>query len=580
MIEYIETTSVTAVIDHDPWQAIGLLIMWATLLLGPAWILNGILRRASSAVRYCVWQYTLMGLLLLPAAFSVLPGIPLGHARQDTESTPAVSRSRPPIAAGPDATAPGREMPVVARSFTPHGPTDPAHSSNALMPSAVPEERDHAGTLIESPTAKTVDLPERTVAIRAARPQDWWSEGLIDVWALGVVVQLSWLVWCVWRAGRLVRAAVPVDDLGILRIQEECQRQFSLSRPVRLLKSTAVCTPLAAGVRRPSILLPANCVDWPAKTIRMVLSHELAHVKRRDVFWQLAARTAAALYWFHPLTWLALRRMRQERERACDDRVLLAGVPAVDYAAGLAEFAAALAGRPWPLVGSLGMAEQLPLEDRVRSILDVTVARHPASAGARGMLLAVATCLVLLLSVLRPFSPVPAAADAPKSDGKASATDAPKSESKSESKAVAAPAAKPAPQAGDGTINGEPKQLPTKGSMLIRVLGPNGQPIAGAKLFANVSSWDRDAVDSDKRWVIKNDDYVSGPDGAVEIKLPKLVEDLRLWARKDGHTPMFAIWWPKNDPALAAVPEEFTYHMQKGTIMGGIIENDDGKPIR
>ncbi len=377
-------------------------------------------------------------------------------------------------------------------------------------------------------------------------------------------------------AGRTVgpQQRLPIDDLRILQIQADLQLQLSLSRQVGLLTSATACTPVAVGVRRPSILLPANCVDWPAEKIRMVLSHELAHVERRDVFWQLAARTAAALYWFHPLTWLALRRMRQERERACDDRVLLAGVPPVDYAAGLAEFAAGLAGRPLPLVGSLGMAEQLPLEDRVRSILDASVARNPASARVRGMLLAATTCLVLLLGVLRPFSPAPmAAAEAPKLDGTATAADAPKSESK----AAAAPAAKPAQKTGDETSEREPKQLPTKGSMLVRVLGPDGQPIAGAKLFANVSSWDRNATEWDKHWVIKNDNYVSGPDGTARIKLPKMVEDLRLWARKDGYVPLFAIWWPKKEPALAEIPEEFTYHMQKGTILGGIVKNDDGQ---
>ena len=59
-----------------------------------------------------------------------------------------------------------------------------------------------------------------------------------------------------------------------------------------------------------------------------------------------------------------------------------------------------------------------------------------------------------------------------------------------------------------------------------------------------------------------------------------MVEDLRLWARKDGYVPLFAIWWLEKEPALAGeFPEEFTYHLQKGTILGGIVKNDDGQPI-
>ncbi len=572
-----QPSTVAAVFEDHRLQVIGLLIVWATLQLGAAWMIAGLLRRASSAVRYCVWQFALMGLLVLPAVFAVLPGIPLGPARSGTESSLESSPVRLTANAAPGAVAPNSDVLVGARSFAADGLTDPAHSSVAMKSSVAAEDREPPRSATESFGMGPNDMREPAIASQAAMPRVSWSARLVGVWASGAVMQLLWLVWCVGRAGRLVRAAAPVDDLRIVRIQEECQRQLSLSRQVRLLKSATVCTPVAVGVRRPSILLPANCVDWPAEKIRMVLSHELAHVERRDVFWQLAARTAAALYWFHPLTWLALRRMRQERERACDDRVLLAGVPAVDYAAGLAEFAAALAGRRLPLVGSLGMAEQLPLEDRVRSILDATVARNPASAGARGMLLAATTCLVLVLGALRPFSPAPMApADAPKSDGTVTATDAPKAESKDS----AAPAAKPAPQTGDEAKDGEPKQLPTKGSMLVRVLGPDGQPIAGAKLFANVSSWNRDVADGDNHWVIKNDDYVSGSDGTVEIKLPKLVEDLSLRARKDGYVPLFAFWWPKNEPDLTSIPEEFTYHMQKGTILGGIVRNDDGQPIQ
>ena len=370
-------------------------------------------------------------------------------------------------------------------------------------------------------------------------------------------------------------------------MQRELQRRLSVSRPVRLLKSAAACSPLLAGVRQACILLPADCVDWPAEKLRIVLSHELAHVERRDIFWQLAARTAAALYWFHPLAWLALSRMRQEREQACDDRVLSLGVSAIDYAAGLAEFAAALAGRPSPLAGSLGMAEQLPLEDRVHSILDRSKARHPASPRVRGIMLVATACLVLLMCILRPFAPKPmAAADTPKAEKRPAVTDKKKAEKQPaatdkatlESKPPEAPA-KPAPKRDVEPAPQEPKQLPTKGSMLVRIVGPDGQPIKGAKLFANVSSWKRKATQWDKHWVIKNNDYVTGPDGSVSIKLPPLVEDVRLWARKEGYAPMFAIWWPKQQPELTAFPEEFTYRLQKGTIAGGLVKNEDGEPI-
>lgn len=161
------------------------------------------------------------------------------------------------------------------------------------------------------------------------------------------------------------------------------------------------------------------------------------------------------------------------------------------------------------------------------------------------------TCFALLL-----FSAAASGADAPETAAK--------------------PDGKPAAQQ-DQTAANEPRQIPTKGTMLVRVVGADGQPIEGAKLFANVNWLNQNAAKPN--WVIDNQHYLTGRDGTAEIKLPKLVEDVRLWARKEGQVPMFAIWWPKVDPKLAAMPEEFTYHLQTGTTLGGMVTNDAGEPI-
>ena len=93
------------------------------------------------------------------------------------------------------------------------------------------------------------------------------------------------------------------------------------------------------GLLRPVIVLPAEAGGWPASERRHALLHERSHVDRGDWAIQLMTRLVCAVYWFHPLVWLAARRLFLEAERACDDRVLLAGARSTDYAKQLLQLA-------------------------------------------------------------------------------------------------------------------------------------------------------------------------------------------------------------------------------------------------
>ena len=92
---------------------------------------------------------------------------------------------------------------------------------------------------------------------------------------------------------------------------------------------------MTAGVRRPVLLVHAGARKWPPERRRVVLLHELAHVRRADWLTLVAAEIAGAIYWFHPLVWLARREARRSCERACDDLVLDHGTKPSVYAAHL-----------------------------------------------------------------------------------------------------------------------------------------------------------------------------------------------------------------------------------------------------
>ena len=134
------------------------------------------------------------------------------------------------------------------------------------------------------------------------------------------------------------------------------------------------------GWLRPVILLPLGADQWPPDRLRAVLLHELAHIARADWPAQMASHLACALYWFNPLVWLAARQARTEAERACDDRVLLAGIPAPDYARHLLDVARSLRDTPLPAV--LPMAHTPQMAGRLKAILGRGRTRKPVTRRA------------------------------------------------------------------------------------------------------------------------------------------------------------------------------------------------------
>lgn len=161
--------------------------------------------------------------------------------------------------------------------------------------------------------------------------------------------------------------------------------------------------PLAAGLWRPSVVLPEAALNWPKQRLEAVLQHELAHIRRRDTSWQLLCSVACAVFWPHPLAWHASRRALHYRERAADDAVLASGAAAHDYAVSLLEIARTLAAPRFS--EGAAMARPSELEGRLMAVLDERRDRRPA---ARGLVLAVSTITLAAVLGLAAFKPAPA----------------------------------------------------------------------------------------------------------------------------------------------------------------------------
>src|SRR5262249_42798894 len=151
--------------------------------------------------------------------------------------------------------------------------------------------------------------------------------------------------------------------------------------------------PMTWGLWRPVMLLPSEADCWPAERVRMVLQHEVAHIRRWDCLTQLAAHLIGAALWFHPLVWLALARLRLEQDRACDDAVLHDGTDSTDYAENLLAVSAGLA--PGFLVSTVALAISRAafLQRRLGALLDRRQQRQPVTGRFAGFAALLGLCL-------------------------------------------------------------------------------------------------------------------------------------------------------------------------------------------
>ena len=179
-----------------------------------------------------------------------------------------------------------------------------------------------------------------------------------------------------------------------IRLAAEIAHANGIRRTVFVVTSPDVRVPMTFGFRRQTIVLPEDAKTWNDDELRQALRHELEHVRRDDWAFQIIARAVTALYWFHPLVWVALRRFCVEAERACDDAVIESFRPS-SYASQLVEMARSLSGPP--RVPALAMAAPTRLGERVRAILDPSQSRGRISG------FAATTTVAIMLAVLVTF---------------------------------------------------------------------------------------------------------------------------------------------------------------------------------
>ena len=363
------------------------------LWLMPVVILLTSLRRLSSAsTRHFAW-------LLVVSAMGILPLLAFGLPGSLQSAIPGPVQTLVQHEVNSQTAIPLRQKMVAKPQFQQleqvqvpaKAPSDLKVNSKSLKAVVV-----EASTVNDQTVAGRVDTPQKPLQLSAVRVTELVLTGL---WLAGSVL-LSLRVFAgqisMWQIQRTV---FPVSEERILSVASAVMANSHFAKKVRLLEHTGSSMPMTCGVWAPSIVLPSAAREWSTDRLRMVLLHELAHIRRHDCLWQWLTHIVTIGQWFNPLVWLATSRLMNEREQACDDEVLNTGVRASDYAETLLDLSTGGRRHVFELCAGLAMARPQRLAARIESIVDEHRNRRAVSRQA-GLITGLCVCLMMLPLVL------------------------------------------------------------------------------------------------------------------------------------------------------------------------------------
>jgi TonB family protein len=251
-----------------------------------------------------------------------------------------------------------------------------------------------------APVANVAEVGQHPIVLGKQKNVAWlpdWRALLLLLWAAGAVASLAQFLAASAMAMRLLRRARKLNTPELARLRGE----LGIDYEVQLRETGSGTMPMALGVLRPAVLLPADAIEWTGERRRLVLLHELAHVRRGDIVTNWVSRLALCLHWWNPLAWRAWRELVKERERAADDLVLSTGARASEYAGHLLAIARTM-NAPRAIANTVvAMARSSDLEGRLTAVLDSGRRRGCAGRGSAWVAGLVAVAMVAPLAALR-----------------------------------------------------------------------------------------------------------------------------------------------------------------------------------
>jgi len=299
------------------------------------------LKQTTATLRHWIISLTMIGLLGLPILVEIVPGI-------QVEMPESIMKAKT------------KEYPKADLNTKPKKRVE--YVENIVVESTV---------LVEEKPIEVIDYQDyatlETNVVSEKTPILSLPQLILGIWLIGVLFFLLKFSFGYYRIRKItinsLRFALPSSLKNF--VDEMTYKQ------VRILVSKAIKTPMTWGGLNPVILLPTSAEHWGEEELKTVLLHELTHIKRKDYWLHNLGLIAVCFYWYNPLIWIMKKQQLLEREKACDEAVIRAGIGQQGYAEQLVAIAKQLSrSRSMMSENALPMAKVSQTKARIIAILN------------------------------------------------------------------------------------------------------------------------------------------------------------------------------------------------------------------
>lgn len=191
---------------------------------------------------------------------------------------------------------------------------------------------DHHYKFQNTDSSDNANLP-----VESKKPVADWQPPIFMFWLYGIGIFTLKIPVGLYYINTLIKHSSGFTKSDYDPLLERIKYATGVKRKVRIIISRSIKSPCTFGFIKPVIILPVECNTWSYERIRLVLLHEMLHVKRFDTISFLYVQIVCAIFWINPLIWLAADKLHEEMESSCDDFVMFSGIKPYIYAEHIIE---------------------------------------------------------------------------------------------------------------------------------------------------------------------------------------------------------------------------------------------------